>query len=88
MERDDSLDPGDLKQQAKRAGRPRETSDEKLLGLLEPQPLTAGAWQEQAEKVVKMPYGTFWRRLKELRESGRVKKNENEEWCLTNPKPM
>jgi hypothetical protein len=88
MERDDSLDPADLKQQAKRAGRPRETSDEKLLALLEPQPLTAGTWQERAEQGLKMSEGTFWRRLRELRESGRIKKNENEEWCRTDEKPF
>jgi hypothetical protein len=35
-----------------------------------------------------MSYGTFWRRLKELRESGRIKKNENEEWCRTDEKPF
>jgi hypothetical protein len=88
MERDDSLDPADLKQQTKRAGRPRETSDEKLLALLEPQPLTAGAWQERAAQVLKMSEGTFWRRLKELRDSGRIKKNANEEWCLVDKKPF
>lgn len=72
----------------KNMGRRKEIPDEKVLGLLEPEPLTAGEWQRSAEKQLKMRDTTFWHRLKEYRESARIEKTDDDKWRRSDEKPF
>jgi len=76
MVRDDSLDPSDLKRA--KGGAPRKVSDQKLIALLEPQPLRPTVWQEKSG----LASSTFYDRVEQLKAAGRIMKNENGEWYV------
>jgi AAA domain/BT4734-like, N-terminal domain len=68
---------------AKGTGRRKKVSDEQLLGLLRPRPLSDKEWQQRAEGIG-MPEGTFRNRVSNLRRCGKAEKTPDGTWTLPN----
>lgn len=75
MIRDSSLDPAKLKQAG---GRRQETSGDDVLKLLGDEPMTYTEWAQRAKDELLISLPTFKRRVRELRDAGRVRQSPME----------